>query len=113
MSSAPQFQASLDARLAAWGRPATLERRVGGVVTLSADLTVFLRFYQPAELVEGSGIMQGDSQIIISSTDLAQSGWAGGAPRSGDFIKVAGSTRLVQSAAIRPLDVGYDLRVRG
>jgi hypothetical protein len=105
-----EFQLSLDRALARWGRPATLQRLVGGVVSIQlVDIPVFLRGYRAQEIFEGSGINQGDSVVTMSMTDLT---WAGGAPRSGDRLIVAGKTRSVQSAALRPLDEGFDLQVR-
>jgi hypothetical protein len=105
-----EFQSSLDRALARWGRPATLQRLNAGVVTMSlVDIPVFLRGYRADEIFEGSGINQGDSSVVMSMTDLT---WAGGAPRPGDRMIVAGKTRSVQSAALRPLDEGYDIQVR-
>jgi hypothetical protein len=105
-----EFQASLDRALARWGRPATLQRLVGGTVTMSlVDIPVFLRGYTAVEIFQGSGINQGDSLVVMSMTNLT---WAGGAPRSGDRMIVAGKTRSVQSAALRPLDEGFDLQLR-
>jgi hypothetical protein len=73
------------------------------------DFPVFLRGYRADEIFDGSGINQGDSAVVMSMTNLT---WAGGAPRPGDRLIVAGKTRSVQSAALRPLDEGYDIQVR-
>jgi hypothetical protein len=113
MQSAAEFQASLDRFLIARGKPATLQRRSAATVTMSAALTVFMRGYGPDELVAGTGIVQGDSMVVISRAHLESTGWPGGSPRSGDFLLVDGTTRRVVAAAVRPLDVGFDLQVRG
>lgn len=112
MPSAAEFQASLDRFLARRGKPAVLQRRTGAAVTMSAALTVFKRGYAASELVAGTGITQGDSLVIVSQTDLTNEGWVGPI-HVHDFLLVDGVTTLVISAPKRPMDVGYDLSVRG
>lgn len=99
--------------LASRGRVATLQRRNGATVTMTAPLKVFMRGYMPDELVAGTGITQGDTRIIMSNTDLINAGWSGGNPRPGDFILVDGGTKRVIAAAVRPMDVGFDIQARG
>ena len=106
------FQRALDSMIARRGREATLSRTQGNS-TISATFLVFMRGYTASELVEGSGITQGDSTVVISSTYLAASGWTGGDPRSGDRLNVRGKNHNVQSANIRPTDVGWNLHVKG
>ena len=118
------WQRALDGMIERHGRPATLSR-VQGSTTTSATLLVFMRGYAATELSEGGGIVQGDSQVIMSSTHLAASGWpaSAGPPRSGDRLKPSSSstsgpfpndkTRNIQSVAVRPMDVGWDMHVKG
>jgi|SRR6185295_6880118 len=113
MQSAAEFQSSLDRMLAARGQPATLQRRNAGTVTMSAALTVFMRGYTPQEIVDGTGIVQGDSLAIMSTTDLINASWPGGSPRPGDFLLVGSSLRRIVSAPARPMGIGYDLQCRG
>jgi hypothetical protein len=118
MLSAAAFQSSLDRFLAAYGEPVTLQRLVGGVVSISlVDIPAFIRGYTADEIFEGSGIIQGDSVVVISMTNIT---WAGGAPRRGDRLIIGPSsdpanqrTRNIESAALRPLHIGYDVQIRG
>lgn len=112
MISASEFQASLDGFLADYGKSATLQRRSGATVTASALLTVFMRGYTPDELVAGTGIIQGDSVVIVSQTDLTNAGWVGSI-HANDFLLVDGRTTRVIAAAVRPMGIGFDLQVRG
>lgn len=113
MPTAAEFQSSLDRMLASRGRVATLQRRSGVTVTMTAPLKVFKRGYMPGELVAGTGITQGDTKIVMSNTDLIKASWPGGNPRAGDFILVDGVTLRVIAAPVRPMDVGFDIQARG
>jgi len=110
MPSSLEFQASLDRFLERRGEPMYLSR----LHLANLPVLGFRRDYGPDELVEGSGIVQGDSMIIISSTALV--GWSGISPRVNDAIIISiptGARRVIQNVGVRPMGTGFNLSVRG
>ena len=72
----------------------------------------FRKDYGPDELIEGAGIIQGDSLVIISTTPLI--GWIGEVPRANDFLIIAtGARRVIRNVGVRPMGTGFNLSVRG
>jgi hypothetical protein len=100
--------ADLDRELLAIGQVATLRRLqlVAGVQSIlsSVDVRIVMRQYQPSELV--GGIIQGDSFVILSPSEIIAANWPGTAtapgdkrvPKKGDQLIVQGIARTVQSA---------------
>ena len=78
------YVASLDEALAYAGEDIILRRIVGtGNATVVVDVTVraSVRAFRPDELV--GTIVQSDSQVIISPTQIIAAQWPGGQPVSG------------------------------
>lgn len=71
-----------------------------------------VRGYRPEEL--GNGILQGDSEVVVSPTQLARHGLVD--VRRLDRIEVAGRTRIVEYATPTPIGgkvVRWEILVRG
>ena len=117
---------ALDRGLAARGEDVVLRRISGsGPSATSIDVVcrAVVRGYRPEELV--GGIAQGDSQVILSPSEIRVSGWPdlGGSPsgtaslpRKGDKLIVQGRMRTIE--AVAPIQVAaelvrIDLQVRG
>jgi len=129
--SAFQEIRDLDAALALDGEDIVLRRVTGAANQAHFDCTcqAFVRGYQPHELIAGSGIIQGDSKVIISPTQIDAAGWPGAQavtsppstidpriPRKGDIVVVNGIARGVQGASPTNIDgvlVRIDMQVRG
>ena len=124
--SALSHISALDRGLAARGEDVVLRRISGsGATATSVDVTcrAVVRGYRPEELV--GGIAQGDSQVILSPSEIRASGWpdpdgspSGSAslPRKGDKLIVQGRMRTIE--AVAPILVAgelvrIDLQVRG
>ncbi|MDF2809321.1 MAG: hypothetical protein K0S56_352 [Microvirga sp.] len=112
--------AALDKQLRRHGQDAVLRRSTwSGTTKNSVDVTVriTLRGYAPDELV--GGITQGDSEVVMSPTQINAAGWPSGAPeppKAGDTLVSAGRARAVIAA--EPIYLGgelvrIDLQVRG
>ncbi|MDQ0305332.1 hypothetical protein [Ancylobacter polymorphus] len=123
--SPEQALSALDRALAAHGQNATLRRYTGtGPSRTASDVTVRVRLddYRPEELV--GGIIQGDSRVILSPSQIIAASW-GGTPADGtdgrvpvknDQIIVAGRARIVQAPVPFYIDgqlVRIELQVRG
>jgi hypothetical protein len=105
-----QEVAALDRAVARAGETITLRRTTGTTPSASFDvvLVALVRGYKPSELISGSGIVQGDSLIILSPTALDRAQWPGGQspttkgdvriPRTTDAIIRQGISRTVISA---------------
>ena len=120
-----QYLAQLDRSLATRGDDVLLRRRIPNsnptaYVTLTCRARV--RGYKPAELF--GGIIQGDSNVLMSPTAINQvpaSTWPGVAggdrlPKQGDQITAQGRTRTIQSVettVMRGEPVRIDAQVRG
>lgn len=119
----------LDTDLAEAGEDVIIRRLTGTGNQVNVDVTcrAFVRAFQPHELVDT--IIQGDSSVIISATQLLASGWPGAGPvpapgatpdrrvpNSGDKIIIAGRPRTVVAGAPIYLSgqlVRVNLQVRG
>lgn len=100
----------LDRMLANRGEDVVLQRGVGAANRALSSVTcrAFVRDYQPNELIAGGPIMQGDSHIIMSATQIDAAQWPGGTvttstldpriPVKPDVIIAQGRTRTVQAA---------------
>lgn len=109
----------LDRALARNGTVVTLRRYSGtGPARTSEEISVRARSrdYEPAEVM--GGITQGDSEVVLSPTQLAASTWGGGAwmPRKDDRVVVGGRERTVLAVdpeRIADQVVRINLQVRG
>lgn len=114
------FGRDLDQMLRSDGQQVILRRMVGTTNRASVDCTCWasVRGYQPQELA--GAVIQGDSAVVISGTDIIAAQWPGGepitspptgtdprVPRAGDFVIIQGRIRAIVSAA--PIYVGNDL----
>lgn len=105
------FQSDLDRMLTAFGQDVTLRRITGTTNQSNTDCTcrALVRGYRADELA--GGIIQGDSLVILSATDIIAAQWPGGqpvtsppngldvrVPRKGDKIVSAGKVRNVEAA---------------
>ena len=114
------FGRDLDQMLRTDGQQIILRRTVGTTNRASVDCTCWasVRGYQPQELA--GAVIQGDSAVVISGSDIIAAQWPGGepitspptgtdprVPRAGDFVIIQGKTRAIVSAA--PIYVGDDL----
>jgi hypothetical protein len=121
MSEASSCIADLDSALDTAGEDIRLVRltlAAGEQIPFGVDCRAAVRQYQPAELV--GGIVQGDSQVIVSPSELSRRQWPGPGlpplPRKGDRVVVQGRARNVE--AVMPFVVGdvvvrIELLVRG
>ena len=120
-----QEVAALDRAIARAGETVTL-RRTTGTAYFDVTLPAVVRGYKPSELISGSGIVQGDSMVIISPTALDRAQWPGGQspttkgdvriPRTTDAIIRQGISRTVISANpfyARGQLVRVEVQVRG
>jgi hypothetical protein len=95
-------------------------------VIYSVDIRAFVRGYRPDELV--GGILQGDSKVMLSASEIEASGWPGPnlsttptnqdrrVPRKGDDVILEGRVRNIEVATPFYLDnelVRIELEVRG
>lgn len=116
----------LDEALLEVGQNATLRRLqlVSGIqsVLSSVDVRIVMRQYQPDELV--GGIIQGDSFVILSPSEIIAANWPGTVtapgdkrvPKRGDQLIVQGIARTVQAGTpfyIAGALVRLELQVRG
>jgi len=125
-----QFEiAQLDLSLAVDGEDFTLRRVTGTVSPSNTDVSCrgFIRAYGPEELTVA--IIQGDSKIIMSPTQIIAGSWPGGTPpngpnaaldarvpRRGDKAVVQGKIMNIQDANPIYLDnvlIRIELAVRG
>lgn len=107
--------AALDRKLAQVGEPVLLRRPLGTSPQTFRDVTVkgLARGYAPNELV--GGIIQGDSQVIVSPSEMIADGWPW-PPKINDKVVYAGRMRNVQ--AVQVVSIGVDpvrieMQVRG
>lgn len=120
--------ADLDDALADCGEDVVLRRNTlaGGNILIPFDATVrgFVRGYDPTELT--GTIIQGDTKVIVSPTDIDASGWPGPSvgtvvgdrrvPRKNDIVLIQGSPRQVMAAAPKYVAgtlVRVEIQVRG
>ncbi len=122
--------AMLDRQLAKHGQDVMLQRittAAGGIgVKANVHVRAFVRSYAPDELV--GGIVQTDSKVIISPTEITREGWPGPnssttstnqdrrVPRKGDNCLIAGRIRNIENPKPFYLDdelVRIELQVKG
>lgn len=106
--SPEQAIAALDRQIALHGQDVVLRRG-----TADYPMRGWVRGYRPDELA--GGIQQGDSDVVLSPTDLAAAGFPG-PPKRLDVLVTAGRARSVQLAD--PVQIGgktvrHNLQVRG
>lgn len=104
--------AQLDAALAEDGEDVIIRRVVGVNTQVNIDVKcrAFVRKYAPQDLVDT--IIQGDSTVIISSTQIIAEQWPGGrpvrppipmpdprVPQSGDKVIIQGWPRTIKATA--------------
>jgi len=108
-----QAIASLDHGIRKNGQTVILRRGTTSAPTAMATVKAHVRGYKPDELV--GGIIQGDSQVILSPRLLAAAGWPGDI-RRGDWLTFDGKVRSVEVVMPRRMDdvlVRIELQVRG
>ncbi len=84
MTTPQAWIASLDRTLAANGEDAILLSLTG----FEAPVRAFVRQYLPHELA--GGIIQGDSKVTLSPTDIDAAQWQSGAPTGDPRVPVRG-----------------------
>ena len=114
------FRRDLDQMLREDGQQIVLRRMVGTANRIAVDCTCWasVRGYQPHELA--GAVIQGDSEVVISATDIIAAQWPGGepitsppsatdprVPRAGDQLVIQGRIRAIVSAA--PIYVAGEL----
>lgn len=123
------FAGDLDAMLAEFGQDVILRRAVGTTNPVNVDCPcrALVRNYT-AEQLAGL-VIQGDSSVVISATDINRAQWPGGqpvqsppratdprVPRATDVVIVEGRARAVISASSTYVNGEFlraDLHVRG
>lgn len=119
MTEAEAAIRDLDAALAEVGEDIRLQRLTlgpnGTQIPFEVTCRAAVRQYQPSELTDG--VIQGDSHIIISPTEIIKAQWPGATPQSsdvdkrvprkGDRVIVQGRARAVEAAA--PFYLGGEL----
>jgi hypothetical protein len=122
--------AMLRRRIAAHGQDIRLRRVTqgpsGAQIIYSVECRAFVRGYHPDELV--GGIIQGDSKVTLSATEIEAQGWPGPnssttptnqdrrIPRKGDDVVIEGKVRNIENAIPFYLNgqlVRIELNVRG
>jgi hypothetical protein len=120
----------LDRQLTQHGESVTLIRYVlAAVGRLGVPVTMlaFVRGYKPEAIVEGSGIVMGDTKVTLSPTGFAAAQWPASHPSNpttediripikNDTIVISGRPTTVQGT--EPVRIGdtivrFDVRVRG
>jgi hypothetical protein len=126
VTEAEAIIAVYDAELAGVGQDIILRRLqlVAGVQSVRAEVIcrAVVRNYQPSELV--GGIIQGDTLVILSPTQISNADWPGAVttpgdkrvPKHGDQIVIQGISRAVQVGTpfyVAGTLVRLELQVRG
>ena len=120
-------RAALDRAIARAGMTVRLSRTTGAMpnqTTVAADVPAIVRAYRTEQLV--GTVTQGDSNVILSPTDIERAGWPGGTPpTNGTDARVPKTTdkvvflgRSCSIIAVKPLYIRgelarIDLQVRG
>lgn len=98
--------------LTRFGRPMTLRRNTlgPGGVQYPLDVTVYgvTRNYKPNELVAGTGVVQGDTEVTLANAEIAAAQWPG-PPKKGDVIIFDNRNTVVQG--VEPKNLGTELLV--
>lgn len=105
MSTPSEHIARLDRALADKGETVRLQRLTGTQqIAFEVECAAFIRGYQPADLIAGSGITQQDVKVILSPTEIERAQWPGGQPQTtGDKRVPARNDRIIRNG--RPLTV--------
>jgi hypothetical protein len=107
--------AKIAAKLAQYGRPMTLRRRIGTTSTYNEVVVRGVeQGYRPAELL--GGLQQGDRRITISNAEIAAQVAFSPPPRKGDFVLIGATTAAVQGVETKYLGaeiLAHVLWVRG
>jgi len=107
---------ALDRQLAQHGQSVTLRHQPDpNVAAVDVTLNAFVRDYRPAEIINGSGLAQGDTLITLSPKAITAANWPGSVTTSADKsvptildkIKVAGVWRKIK--APKPIYLGGTL----
>lgn len=117
---------ALDGALVEAGEDVVLRRVTGTTGAVHADVTIRagVRDYKPSEIVAGSGLVQGDSLVRFTLTQINAVGWPGTAggppdpriPTIKDKVFIGGAQRSVISAAPIRMNgeiVRINMQVRG
>lgn len=110
---------ALDRQLAAHGQGITLRRYSGvGPSRVPVDVTVRARVddYRPEEL--SGGIVQGDTRVIISPSQILAAAWPSPQdwPRAGDQVVINGRVRNVEAPVLLKINdtvVRIEIQVKG
>lgn len=123
------FTTDLDEMLREYGQDVILRRVVGTTNQTNVDCPcrALVRGYQAAELT--GSVIQGDSHVILSATDIIRAQWPGGepvgnpprstdprVPRKGDKIIIGGRIRNIEAASptyVNDILLRIDAQVRG
>lgn len=115
MTEAEAAIRDLDSALAEAGENIRLQRLTlgpnGAQIPFEVTCRASVRQYQPSELA--GGIIQGDSLVILSPTEIIKAQWPGGTPQSsdadkrvprggagqGDKVIIQGRARNIEAAA--------------
>lgn len=100
-----QARSALDRYLERYGQPATLQRG-----NSSVQVQAHVSDFTPRDLDGADGLQIGDSKVVISTTQLNASEWAG-IPRKGDRLTVGGRTRTVLYGYAAPYLAGELVRI--
>lgn len=114
----------LDTALATDGEDIELHRLIGTqAIPIKVTCRAFVRGYAPSQL--SGEIIQGDSSVIISPSEIIRSGWPGSStqkasdkrvPLKNDKCLIAGRIRNIEAVAPIYIDgelVRIDMHVRG
>jgi hypothetical protein len=120
-------RAALDRAIARAGQMVRLTRTIGTIPNqtfITADVPAIVRAYRTEQLI--GTITQGDSNVILSPSDIERAGWPGGTPpTNGTDARVPKTTdsvvflgRSCKIIAVKPLYIRgelarIDLQVRG
>lgn len=103
--------------LTRFGRPMTLRRNTlgpivaGNATVFPLDVTIYgvARNYKANELVSGTAIVQGDTEVTFSNAQIAAAQWPG-PPKAGDVIIFDNRNAVVQGKP-EPKSLGTELLV--
>ncbi|WP_406854396.1 hypothetical protein ABEG18_17830 [Alsobacter sp. KACC 23698] len=103
------------ALIARFGQPVTLQRLTGTTTQVRHEVVcqAVVRGYEPVQLI--GGITQGDREVAITNTEIADAQWPG-PPRNGDRCIIDGRTTTIQACDTRRLRnevVLHLIQVRG
>lgn len=106
MTTPQAWVSSLDRSLAANGEDAILQNLSG----FEAAVRAFVRQYLPHELA--GGIIQGDSRVILSATDIAVAQWHSGAPAGDPLVPIKGN-KIILAGRARNIEAATPFYIAG